>query len=283
MKWRSWSATNPCPVCSGHRWSGASAAQCRGGYQPARSLQRVWCSVQDSGEPSASGVTWEWRLTAPYLWQPEPKRRSGAAGFAEHASRMPADLWKEGGWERTAIWIYRDADCSYRFSVARFDRAEDGRKTYRPGRQSREGSPWIQWGLPTEARIPYQLPRLRKAIGLGLPLYIVEGEKSADAINELDIGLRHFTATTMPCGAVQWSTGADPHPHFAGAQAVTVIVDRDTAGEGWARDVHASLLQLTPTPRVRFTRSRTTAPGDDAVDHLSAGYSLDNLEAFDVR
>jgi hypothetical protein len=192
---------------------------------------------------------------------------------------MPYDLHKEGGWERTAVWTYRDVDCSYRFSVVRFDRS-GGRKAYRPGRAVREGSPWIHWGLPADERMPYQLPRLRKAIALGLPVYVVEGEKSADAVNLLDIGLRRHTATTMPCGSSQWNTGPDPHHHFAGARTVTVVVDRDTAGEGWARDVVTSLRRLDPAPHIRLMRSRTTAPGDDVVDHLAAGFALADLEPF---
>jgi hypothetical protein len=59
---------------------------------------------------------------------------------------------------------------------------------------------------------------------------------------------------------------------------VTVVVDRDTAGEGWARDVVASLARVGITPRL--VRSRTTAPGDDVVDHLAAGHALAELEKF---
>jgi hypothetical protein len=190
---------------------------------------------------------------------------------------VPGDLWKEGGWERTAIWIYRDEDCSYHFSVFRFDHSEKG-KTFRPGRQKREGSPWIYWGLPAAERIPYQLPRLRKAIGLGLRVYVVEGEKSADAVNALDVGLSRHTASTMPGGSCQWNSGPDPYPHFAGAAEVIVVVDRDTAGESWARDVVASLRKLDPPPRISLKRSRTTAPHDDVWDHLQAGFTLKELE-----
>lgn len=277
MSFRSWSASNLCPVCSGHRWSGASAEQCRGGLDPERSALRVWCSIDDSGKPSSTGTTWEWWLDAPYPWRNEPKR--GSAGFRDRASTLPGDLFFEGGWERTARWIYRTAGCEYAFEVARFDH-EDGRKSYRPGRATREGSEWVCWGLPRHLRIVYQLPRLLKAIEVGLPVYIVEGEKSADAINDLDIALEHHTATTMPGGASQWNSAPEPQEHFAGAKRVTIVADRDVAGEGWAHDVVRSIHQLDRAPDIRLVRSRTMEPGDDVVEHLGAGFSLCELKPF---
>jgi hypothetical protein len=93
--------------------------------------------------------------------------------------------------------------------------------------RTKPGGGSVRWGLPAEERIPYQLHRLRKAIKLGLPVYVCEGEKSVDAINHLDIGLRRHTATTMPGGSAQWNTGSDPHRHFTGAAEVIVVVDRD--------------------------------------------------------
>jgi hypothetical protein len=141
----------------------------------------------------------------------------------------------------------------------------------------------VQWGLPAHERIPYVLPRLINAIRLGLPVFITEGEKSADAINHLDVALRRHTATTLPCGSAQWNSAPEPHRHFAGAREVIVVVDRDTAGESWARDVVASLHCLDPVPHIRLVRSRTTEPGDDVVDHLNAGHQLDELETMEIH
>lgn len=298
MSWRSWSSANPCPVCSGHYWAGASAEQCRGGYNPELSEQRVWCSIEDSGKPSSTGITWEWWLDAPYPWIAKPRCKPSTAGFSDGASKVPYDLEREGGWKQTGEWWYRDTECEYRYSVFRFD--WDGAhgpcprsrtKEYRPGRRQRNArapreyaysgpNPMVHWGLPRDERIPYQLPRLGKAIELGLPVYIVEGEKSADAINALDIALRRHTATTLPGGSAQWNSAPEPHCRFAGAREVIVVVDRDTAGEGWARDVVASLRCLDPAPRIRLVRSRTTAPGDDVVDHLDGEFGLADLEPF---
>jgi hypothetical protein len=110
-------------------------------------------------------------------------------------------------------------------------------------------------------------------------VYITEGEKSVDAILDLDVPCRRFTATTLPGGSAQWNSAPDPHKWFEGAQDVRIIVDHDPAGRGWAQDVVASLQQLGS--RIRLLQSRTAAPADDVVDHLAAGFELGELEEIE--
>jgi len=283
--WRPWSRMNPCTICAGHIGTGASADQCTGGYF-ARDPLRVWCSTRESPWPSASGRSWRWELTKPYDWQPEPDATTRRSGWGRPSpGLMPADLAAEGGWRLSAAYSYYDDDGEYAFEVRRFDwDAAHGvcprpyLKTYRPGRRASERAARISWGLPASERIPYMLPRLRRAVAAGLPIFIVEGEKCADAVNNLDARLKRDAATTMPGGSAQWNAAPAPHLHFVGAKDITVVVDRDTAGEGWARDVVASLARVGITPRL--VRSRTTTDRDDVADHLAAGYRLDELEPF---
>jgi putative DNA primase/helicase len=186
-------------------------------------------------------------------------------------------LWRERGWKEVARWTYTDLDHEPLYVVVRFAHV-DGRKSYRPGQAA--GSKRVRWGLPRELRVPYRLGRLRKAIEAGLPVYVVEGEKSVEAILNLDIPCRRFTAATLPGGSAQWNSAPEPHRWFEGAKDVRIIVDRDVAGRRWAQDVTASLSRLSPPPRIRLFQSRTTQPGDDVVDHLLAGFGLDELEPF---
>jgi hypothetical protein len=79
MGWRAWSPTNPCPACGGHRWTSASADQCRGGYNPDVSESRIWCSVRDSGKPNSTGTTFEWEFEDTYPWLKQPRRKPGTA------------------------------------------------------------------------------------------------------------------------------------------------------------------------------------------------------------
>jgi len=286
--WRSWSQANPCAICTGHIGTGTSADQCRGGYF-ARDPLRVWCSTKESPWPSASGKSWRWEVAHPYVWQDEPEQAARRIGWGSpRPGLMPADLAAEGGWRPGGTWSYYDAEGEYAFEVRRFDwDASNGvcprpyLKTYRPGRRASERAARISWGLPASERIPYMLPRLRRAIAAALPVYVVEGEKSADAINNLDPRLERHAATTLPGGSAQWNAAPDPHLHFVGTKDITVVVDRDVAGEGWARDVVASLARVGITPRL--IRSRTTAPGDDVVDHFAAGHHLGELEPFTLK
>jgi hypothetical protein len=282
--WRSWSSANPCPVCSGHLYAGRSADQCRGGLF-AHAPVRVWCSTQPSPWPSATGKSWRWELARPYAWQEEPERERRTGWGAPCRGPLPADLEAERGWRLAGTYAYYGGEGEYAYEVRRFDwDAAQGPcprpylKTYRPGRRAPDGAARISWGLPASERIPYSLPRLQRAIAAGLPVFIVEGEKSADAVNGLDPRLECHAATTLPGGSAQWSAAPGAHRWFDGAHDVTVVVDRDTAGEGWARDVVASLARVGITPRL--VRSRTTAPGDDVVDHLAAGHALAELEKF---
>jgi hypothetical protein len=158
--------------------------------------------------------------------------------------------------------------------VVRFEHP-DGRKTYRSGQAVRRDR--VRWGLPRELRVPYRLGRLRKAIDLGLPIIIAEGEKSCDAINDLDVALRRHTATTLPGGSAQWNSAPEPHRWFEGAEDIRIIIDRDVAGQRWAADVIASLARLSPPPQIRLLQSRTREAGDDVVDHLLAGFGLADL------
>jgi putative DNA primase/helicase len=185
---------------------------------------------------------------------------------------MPYDLYKEGGWKEVARWTYTELEHEPLFVVVRFEREDE--KTYRPGQAA--GGNRIRWGLPRELRVPYRLGRLRKAIEAGLPVFVVEGEKSADAILDLDIPCRRFTATTLPGGSSQWNAAPDSDKWFEGVRDIRIIVDRDVAGRSWAQDVVASLQQLGS--RIRLLQSRTTEPGDDVVDHLAAGFGLDDLQ-----
>jgi hypothetical protein len=267
MAWRSWSTTNRCPVCEGHAWAGRSAEQCRGGqvdFLP----EVAYCSVRESSEKREK--TWMWMLDRPYEWQPEPVDRDPVPVWERPATRAPQDL-RHPDWQQGPAWDYQDEYGNYAYTVVRFDwRGEipppDGMrmKDYRPGRRFRS-SMLYRWGLPAEVRVPYRLPGLNYQLERLGSAWIVEGEKSADAL----VALGHC-ATTMPGGSNSWHVGA-PERWFPSDYPFSVIVDRDAAGRGWAADV------LKTIPGGSLWQSATTNPGDDVVDHLEAGFGLDEL------
>jgi hypothetical protein len=126
---------------------------------------------------------------------------------------------------------------------------------------------------------PYAADRLARARGdAAIQVYVTEGEKAADAINALG---DHVTATTYPGAAAQWSRYARPE-HFEGISDVCVFVDRDQASvQNWMPAVVQTLREVRARGQEitwRIRRSATTGEGDDAVEHLAAGFSLEELE-----
>jgi len=279
MAWRSWSTTNRCPVCSGFPWAGKSAEQCRGG-QVDFLTEVAYCSVRESSAPREK--TWMWVLDRPYEWLPEPVDRDPVPVWERPATRAPQDL-RHPNWQHTAVWDYQDEHGNYAYTVVRFDwagvdpppagmRAKD----YRPGRRF-TGARISQhdvyrWGLPAEVRVPYNLPVIKHCIEVGSsPIWIVEGEKSADVLIALGCA-----ATTMPGGSNSWLVG-DPGRWLPPTTRAAVIVDRDEAGRGWAQDV------LKTIPGGSLWQSATTNEGDDVVDHLNAGFDLSELVPLDYN
>lgn len=79
----------------------------------------------------------------------------------------------------------------------------------------------------------YRLPQIVEAVSMGRRIYIVEGEKDADALWQYD-----YPATTSPMGAGKWRESyADV---LAGANVV-ILPDNDDVGRAHAVQVAASL------------------------------------------
>lgn len=277
MAWRSWSATNKCPVCGGFPFAGKSGDQCRGGqvdFLPSV----AYCSTKESSAPREK--TWAWELDRAYEWQEEPARETDPTPIWERAAtRAPQDL-RHPDWLQTAVWDYEDEHGNYSYSVVRFDwRGEPHQlpstmreKDYRPGRRAAEGSTKYRWGLPAELRVPYRLPELLDALRKGRMIWIVEGEKSADALVELG-----EAATTVPGGSASWFS-ANPGLWLGGsASHFAAIVDNDAAGIAWSNDVRTTL------PGVTLWQSATKGEGDDVVNHLEAGHDLNELVPLELE
>lgn len=138
--------------------------------------------------------------------------------------------------------------------VRRVSRTYDtqGRKTFR------------QTGI-VGGPVLYRLPQVVDAVAAEIPVYLVEGEKDADAL-----AAAGCVATSGPQGASNFHL-VDCAP-LAGAQVVAVV-DRDDAGRRWAETVRDKLAQVGAS--VRFAHARV---GKDAADHLAACYGPAELE-----
>lgn len=123
---------------------------------------------------------------------------------------------------------YVDADGELVFQACRFG----PKKRFKQRRPDGNGG-WI-YNLDGVEPVLYRLPEVIDAVAHERTVYIVEGEKDADALNEL-----RYVATTSPMGAGKWRESyADV---LAGANVI-IFPDNDDVGRAHATQIAASLV-----------------------------------------
>lgn len=134
-----------------------------------------------------------------------------------------------------ATYAYTDEHGQVLFQVVRFD-PKDFRQR-RPGPDAR----WI-WNLEDVQRVLYRLPDVRAAVAAGIVIYVVEGEKDADALAALGI-----VATTNSGGAGKWDDG---YAECLRGADVVIAPDNDKVGRDHAEAVAASLSGIAKRIRL---------------------------------
>jgi RecA-family ATPase len=156
-------------------------------------------------------------------------------------------------------WEYKDEQGETLFVKRRFKTSTEKGKTYSLGKVDAAGR---RLGSMTGARIvPYRLPELINAREAGRAIYLVEGEKAADAL--VSIGA---IATTSHAGAGHWP--ADITQYFANA-VVIVVPDCDAPGWKYAKRVVEALLPVAKAVRVLDLNLPDLA--DDAYEWVEDG------------
>lgn len=161
-----------------------------------------------------------------------------------------------------ATYDYVDEAGELLFQVTRHDP-----KDFRQRHKGPDGN-WIN-NIIGVRRVLYGLPGLIDAVKAGWTIYICEGEKDAEAINDRDSGAEVY-ATTAPMGAMaKWLP--EYTPFLAGARVVLVADKGDKGDVGIKRalDVRFHLLPVAKSVRVVLAKT-----GKDGFDHLAAGHSL---------
>lgn len=171
----------------------------------------------------------------------------------------PGDLFTTpkatGSTERrlVATYPYTDEAGDLLFEVVRFDP-----KDFRQRRPDGRGG-WL-WKLDDTRRVLYRLPEVVAAVAAGDVVWVVEGEKDADALVRAG-----EVATCNPQGAGKWSKVQDAAEVLAGA-TVIVWADDDKAGHDHARKVVADIDRTVHAwIVVRSTYAK------DAAEHLGQG------------
>lgn len=149
-------------------------------------------------------------------------------------------------------WVYVDEYGDPLFVKQRFKTSTAKGKDYRQARINKDGSKSYSLG---DCRIvPYRLPELLNAKTAGRAIYLVEGEKAADALVEIGA-----IATSAHNGSGSWP--AEITQYFAGA-TVVMLPDNDLAGWKFARLVAAALIPVVKS--LRIVDLPLERPTDDA-------------------
>jgi hypothetical protein len=172
-------------------------------------------------------------------------------------------------------WAYVDEDNKELFEVCRLENGEigaDGKphKTYRQRHKDPAAPGQYIDHVKGIRQVPYRLPELILAVEQQRPIFIVEGEKCADAIAALG-----GAGTCNAMGAQKWSDALTPF--FKGAD-VAVLPDNDEPGEKHAALVLAKLQGTAK--RVRVIGVPGLPRKGDVADWIEAGGSLERLCAL---
>lgn len=143
-------------------------------------------------------------------------------------------------------------------------RYPDGRVVHRtPDKQFRQSG-------NTNGTALYNLDAVRVAVAAGEPVYVVEGEKDAQALAVVGAAA---TCSAMGAGKAD---KFDWRP-LRGA-TVRVVADRDEPGRKHATQVRAILADLGCTIVML-----EAATGHDAADHIAAGRGLDEFTPVEIE
>lgn len=173
------------------------------------------------------------------------------------------DMWTPAG-QASHKYPYVDEEGELLFEVLRIP-LPGGKKTFRQRRADPENPGKWKYSLGDTRRVLYRLPQTLAAIQAGKTIFLVEGEKDADALVA-----RGEEATTSPMGAGKWK---DEFSQALSGASVIVVADKDATGRQHARDVRESLESYGCT----CVTMEAAGQHKDVSDHLAAGLTLDDL------
>jgi RecA-family ATPase len=184
---------------------------------------------------------------------PEIEKRDPLASIKPLPALTPQVLEHE--------WVYVDEDGEPLYVKQRFKTASAKGKDYRQARINKDGS--RSYSLGDCRIVPYRFPELLNAKTAGRAIYLVEGEKAADALVEIGA-----IATSANSGSGSWPQ--EITQYFAGA-TVVMLPDNDLAGWKYAKLVAAALTPVVKS--LRIVDLPVIYPTDDAWEwvHVYGG------------
>jgi hypothetical protein len=165
-----------------------------------------------------------------------------------------------------AVYQYQRASGDVAFVVCRFEPKDFRSAQQKDGRWS--------WSIKSAPKLLYRLPEVEQALAEGRTVWVVDGEKDADALAA--------AGECATCCARAQSWTIEHSEQLTGARRVRVVVDRDNGvGAKQARQVARSLVDNAGVASIDIEFVQA-AEGKDAADHLAAGRSLDEFELVEL-
>ena len=181
------------------------------------------------------------------------------------------------GGEPSEIWTYCDAEGRINHYICRIQN-DDGSKSFRPVTYWRtsNGPKWLVKAFPAPTPL-YGLPQL--AALPDKPVLVVEGEKAADAAQEIfsNINVITWSGGSKAAHKADWSALA--------GRDVTIWSDADEAGEKAAEEVAKQLVQVAAASIKKVILPESLPPSWDLADAAPAGFdvraALSDAENYD--
>lgn len=257
--WHQFTVEEPCPLC--HKPSpckrSGPVVMCLRVSEGAFKTSKGWHfhRIDDSSADHSEGSR-------------QANHKAGDSGSKKTFATLDeaiAVIGNSVGGQLVGRWAYHRADGTEALWVLRFD-LPGGEKSYRPMHPYKGR---VRIGDPSGQLPLYRLLDLANDSG---PVYVVEGEKAADAAR--NIGL---LATTSAHGAGS-AEKSDWSP-LAGRDVI-ILPDQDEAGRKYAQLVGKHLLGLDPPARVRSVELPGLNEGEDIVEFIKA---RDSVQSQSIR
>ena len=177
---------------------------------------------------------------------------------------MPPKEMSKSKLSLVETYSYRDSAGNLLFQKQRY-LDEFGKKTFRQRRPDGDG--W-SYSLGDVPKVLYNLPAVAVAVANDDPIWVVEGEKDANALIALG-----YVATTMPGGAGKW---LQLHTDSLAGARVGVVTDNDDVGKEHARNV----LNVLGRAGCRVKGFAPPSGFKDIAEMLGAGKTVADLVPF---
>lgn len=247
------------------------AQQCEQAVKTSSGWQAC-CPAHDDSTPSLSIAASDTKVLLKCHAGCPPAQIVAALGLT--MAHLFTDVWASGSRARQsrkeeAVYHYVNLDGTVVHETVRYRNA-DGGKTFRQRRPHPTAPGTYLWSLKGIDPVLYRLPQVAAAIAAQQPVFVVEGEKDADALTALGI-----TATCNPMGAGKWR--ASYSAWLRGARCI-IVPDNDAPGRAHADTVARALAAVAASVKVLDLPG--LPPKGDAFDWLTQGGSRMALEAL---